>query len=260
MIDVSSQESPHATTIPGTARRTVVWVLVAVGLVHSALVMLWIMPVNPLRDAVGQERLSSYVYPYFDQSWSVFAPTPRRGGENVVIRAYLGDVDAKDGKTTGWYDITTHEDEKIEHLVNPSRIHSATRRLGGNTNAVLPSFNDRQKALLGGNYVKTDVSVLQKRLAALNERGPAGDADIATLMRQDRMLTRFASLYARALWGDEVSMVQVRVGNRKVPNYAFRNTTDFADVPFSYVTFGWRAAWKGSADAQDAFDGYVDRP
>lgn len=70
--------SPHATTVPSTARRGLIWTLAAV---HSILLMIWAMPDNPLRAAVGPDGLRSYINPYFEQSWSIFAPLPLRGGE-----------------------------------------------------------------------------------------------------------------------------------------------------------------------------------
>ena len=140
--------SEHATTIPRPSRRAVVLGLAAVVMLHSLLVMIWVMPVNPFRDAIGQQRLASYINPYFEQSWSVFAPTPRRGGENVKIRAFIGDPESKNGVVTEWFDITTDEDARVKYLVNPSRFHSATRRLGGNLNASLGKFNDAQRRLL----------------------------------------------------------------------------------------------------------------
>ena len=42
----------------------------------------------------------------------MFAPTPRRGGENVQVRAYNGET----GTTTDWFDITADEDERILHV------------------------------------------------------------------------------------------------------------------------------------------------
>jgi hypothetical protein len=66
-------------------------------------------------------------------------------------------------------------------------------------------------------------------------------------------------MYAVARWGDRVSMVQVRVGHRSVPEYAKRDRVDLAEVPFTYRTLGWRKAVRGGAAAQAAFDRYVDR-
>ena len=253
------QPSPHATTIPSLGRRSFVAVIVAVGTIHSLLIMLWVMPVNPFRDAIGENNLSHYINPYFQQSWSVFAPTPRRGGENVVIRAFIGKPGSKTGKVTDWYDITADEDARIKYLVNPSRFHSATRRLGGNINAAVAKFNLTQDKAIGANFVETPRSTLNKALLQLNKQGPAGVANIAQYIRNDDMLTRYGTMYATARWGNGVYMVQFRVGHRTVPNYSKRNDIDFLDIPFTYNLIGWRKAMPGNHDAQAAFNGYVKK-
>jgi hypothetical protein len=232
----------HATEVPSAGRRSIVLGIALAFAVHSVLVMVWVMPTNPIRDAIGPGRVDAYVnngVVPFEQSWSVFAPTPRRGGENVHVRAYDGET----GTTTDWYDITADEDERILHVPNPSRIHSVTRRLGGEVNEQVPDLTDAQLKLISSDTPSGDDLV--RRLP--------GD-----LVRVDEMLTRFASMYAVARWGDRVSMVQVRVGHRRVPAFAKRDRVEFADVPFTYRTLGWRKAISGGAAAQAAFDGYVD--
>lgn len=265
MIDTAP--SPHATRVPTTARRGLIWTLAVLAAVHSVLIMIWVMPDNPLRAAVGPERLSSYINPYFEQSWSIFAPTPLRGGENVQIRAYVGDYKAGTGKATQWYDITAKEDDKIEYLLNPSRIHSATRRLGGDMNSLVIKLNKNQRLLVQGDYVgsprtdlrRTDLgkSDLRRDLLKASTGGSAGT--IAPYLRTDEMLTRFVTLYATARWGKNVTEIQFRVGHRFVPNYSVRNDVKFLDVPFAYSRFGWREAMPVNSDAQTAFDAYVGK-
>ncbi|MCW2829550.1 MAG: hypothetical protein JWP31_242 [Aeromicrobium sp.] len=252
------EHSRHTTSLPRPSRRAVVLGLALLAILHSFLIMLWVMPVNPIRDAVGNERLSNYINPYFEQSWSVFAPTPRRGGENVVVRAYIGDVKKGDGTLTDWFDITSNEDARIKYLVNPSRIHSATRRLGGNVNNALAAFSAAERKVVGANYVESSRKDMTALLLKVNPRGSAGLADIDAYVRNDEMLTRYLTMYATARWGDGVTMIQYRVGHRSVPNYSIRKDVKFTDVPFEYYTFGYRKAMPGSADAQKAFDDYVD--
>jgi hypothetical protein len=251
----------HAIDLPSGSRRGTVWAIAVIAAIHSFLIMLWVMPVNPIRDAVGQERLASYInndYFPFEQSWSVFAPTPRRGGENVVFRAFIGDPKTGTGKLTNWFDVTTNEDARIKYLVNPSRIHSATRRMGGNINAAVPGLTEQQRSLLRGNYVDTSPKVLYARMIKLQPEGRSA-SDLTGYIQNDEMLTRFLTMYATARWGKGVSMVQFRVGHRSVPNYSKRHDVNFLDVPFTYYTFGFRRAIPApTADAQKAFERYVE--
>jgi hypothetical protein len=249
--------SPHATAIPSASRRTVVFVIAVVLAVHSFLVMLWVMPVNPIRDAVGQERLAAYINPYFEQSWSVFAPVPRRGGESIKVRAYIGEPGSKTGKLTDWYDITADEDQRIKYLDNPSRFHSATRRLGGNINSVVAEYNATQQRIVAANFVETPRSEMAKLLVKANTQGATGAYNNEKYVENDEMVTRFGTMYATARWGKGVTMVQFLIGHRTVPNYTKRKDINFLDVPFTYYKIGWRKAMPGNADAQSAFDDYV---
>lgn len=252
----------HAITLPSGGRRGIVWGIAFVAALHSFLIMLWVMPINPIRDAVGNERLTTYInndfFP-FEQSWSVFAPTPRRGGENVVVRAFIGDPEQGTGKLTNWFDITTDEDARIKYLVNPSRIHSATRRLGGNINSSMAGLSERQRLLTRGNYVQTSPQVLYTNMLKLNQNGAVGKESVSGYAQNEVMLTRFVSMYATARWGDDISMVQYRVGHRSVPNYSQRRDENFLDVPFEYYSFGFRKAIPApTKDAQAAFERYVE--
>jgi hypothetical protein len=219
-----------------------VWVIAVLAVVHSVLVLVWVMPTNPIRDAIGPHVVEGYIdneiIP-FEQSWSVFAPTPRRAGENVWVRAYFGET----GRTTDWFDITADEDDHSRHVPNPSRIHTVTRRIGGETNEQLADLTDAQL-----DVIRSDTPP-RRTLDRLPD----------DYVVDDDMLTRFGSLYATARWGDGVSMVQVKVGHRLVPAFAKRRRADLEDVPFTYETLGWRKVVPGDAAAQAAFDGYVER-
>jgi len=233
----------HATELPSQGRRAVVAGIAVLALVHSVLVMVWVMPTNPIRDAIGADRVAGYINNSivpFEQSWSVFAPTPRRGGENVQVRAYNGET----GTTTDWFDVTADEDQRILHVPNPSRIHAVTRRLGGAANEQLADLTATQLDLLS-----SDEPSRREMLRLL----PDDYVDV------DEMLTRFGTMYAIARWGDGVTLVQIKIGHRRVPAFANRARADFLDVPFTYRTIGWRKALRGDADAQAAFDGYVVR-
>lgn len=249
--------SPHATTIPSAPRRAVVLTIGVLLAVHSVLVMVWVMPTNPFRDAIGQQRLESYINPYFEQSWSVFAPTPRRGGENVKVRAFIGKSGSTDGITTPWYDITADEDQRIKYLINPSRIHSTTRRLGGNLNSLLGTYTAAQREIVAANFVDISRTRIRTMLDAANQLGQTGVVNDGLYLTNEEMLVRFGTMYATARWGDGVTAVQFLVGRRSVPNYSVRNEVDYLDVPFAYYQIGWRTAIPGNAEAQAAFNGYV---
>ena len=258
---MTPRPSPHATPIPSASRRAVIAVIGALVAMHSLLVMLWVMPSNPMRDAVGGENLHSYidnpVVP-FEQSWSIFAPVPRRGGENVKVRAVIGGSDGTQGRVTKWYDITGDEDARITHLVNPSRIHSVTRRLGGDINDSVGGFNAEQQRAIDQAY-PGNRDQLRKRLVTANVTGAKGMQAIDQYLVDEEMLVRFGTMYATARWGKGVTAVEFMVGHRLVPDYSRRHEIDFLDMPYSYHRIGLRRAIAGDAGAQAAFDAYVHK-
>lgn len=253
--------SPHATAMPSIGRRVVVIVIGLIFAAHTFMVTLWVMPQNPFWDAIGgRETLNGYINnPVFpvEQSWSVFAPTPRRGGENVKLRAYYGTPGDEGTRVTDWFDITADEDQRIKYLVNPSRFHSATRRLGGNVNSTVGQFNDKQRLLVAGHLFTSPRSKLKELLLQANTKGLLGQANINQYIDNDEMLTRYGTMYANARWGKGVTAVEFQVGHRSVPNFTKRHDVKFLDVPFTYYNIGIRKAMPGNADAQAAFDGYV---
>lgn len=252
--------SRHATSIPSASRRAVILVVAALLAVHSLLVVLWVMPSNPLRDAVGDERVSSYInndYVSFEQAWSIFAPVPRRADENVKVRATLGRPE--DGRRTTWFDITADEDRRIEHLVNPSRIHSATHRLGGGINATVRQLNPGQRRIVAARASSSTSEDLRRRLVEASTAGPVGLEDIDRYLLNEEMLVRFGTMYAVARWGDDVSAVEFKVGHRSVPTFDHRHDLHVGEVPFTYSMVGQRAATRPGTDAQRAFDAYVAR-
>lgn len=257
----SPSPSRHATSIPSTSRRAGILLVATLLAVHSFLVLLWVMPSNPVRDAVGNDRVSAYInndYMSFEQSWSIFAPVPRRAGDNVKVRAMLRGADGRAGRTTAWYDITGDEDRRIMHLVNPSRIHAVTRRLGGSVIDTAAQLNPDQRTLIASDLRTEPRRELERRLVEANTLGPLGRRNIDRYLLNEEMLVRFSTMYATARWGKDVKAVELRIGRRSVPRFSIRDDVRFADVPFTYTRVGWRKSTPDERGAQAAFDAYVE--
>lgn len=50
--------------------------LVLVMAVHTVIIGVWVAPRTPIQDEIGSENVRFYVLPWFEQNWSIFAPTP----------------------------------------------------------------------------------------------------------------------------------------------------------------------------------------
>lgn len=208
---------------------------------------LWIAPYSPLREVVPGNLLSSYMLPFFGQSWSVFAPEPINGDYHFNVRATL----ERDGESveTGWVSATDVELSIIEYnLLAPragivstdvaSSFKGAYDALGSNqrSNAAEDfTGDDWEDALytsLTGGTVDADGSDLT---------GDAADAaKIDDYLASERQSVAYATQVARAMWGDEVVAVQYRVSRQNIVPFADRNDP-LAERPEPQIaTTGWR--------------------
>ena len=118
------------------------------------------------------------------------------------------------------------------HVPNPSRIHRVTRASVEKSTSTWPTSPTAQLELISSDTPSRDELVRRLPDAYVDRRR---DADAVRGHVRDRAL------------GRQRQMVQVKVGHRRVPAYAKRDRVDFADVPYTYRTIGWRKAVRGEA-------------
>ena len=235
----------------------------ALGAVHSFLVMLWVMPANPIRLSVGEDRVEAYivnpVMP-FDQTWAVFAPNPKSAEEVVEVRAFLGNPATGVGKLTDWYPITDVHDARARFLITPPRAHMIPRRIVSSMLRVSSGFTQAQRQILEEGFDAQTLPTLRKALVKGNTRGEVGRLAIDEYLRHEVTMRRYFTLYSRARWGPGVTLVQVRYGYRQAPKFADRHEKSMADADVTLTTLGFRPiADVDRGDAQQVFDRYVDK-
>jgi len=238
---------------PRPWQKALLLVVGLVAVIHTLLVAAWLTPTSPVRDAVGHSRLATYVNPYFQQSWSRIDPNMQLVDETLRFRAQVLDVASGKKSVTVWFDLTAEEDRSLRFDVQPARVHLINRRLATNLTAATFALNASQRQLVNDDYVRTPVALLSTKLNAVGPSAPA----VRNYMAYDRMAVQFLSMYAAAQTGDEVLMVQYKVGRRTVPDFRDRKTDELRDKKFTFFTYGWRRAYAGQLDAQSAFDSYV---
>lgn len=208
---------------------------------------LWIAPYSPLREVVPGNMLTSYMIPFFGQSWSVFAPEPINGDYHFNVRAMI----EEDGKEveTGWVSATDVELSMIEYNLFPpragiqssevsSKYKGAFDVLGqGQKNTVAEAFTGEdweaqlRDALIAGATTDDGSDLLGD-----NADEPAVDEQIA----QEHLSTAYATQVARAIWGDQVRQVQFRVSRQNIVPFAERNNPDAVRPAPMVVESGWR--------------------
>ncbi|MGC0415398.1 DUF5819 family protein [Embleya sp. AB8] len=122
-VDVPTEPAVPADERRSTAVRSVTAVFavlaILVTLVHVFFVFLHVAPSNTLTKEY-QKETGTWVYPYFEQNWALFAPNPM--SENFRVQAQSR-VRNPDGTLTesGWSDLTGDDLDHIRHNPYPSK-------------------------------------------------------------------------------------------------------------------------------------------
>jgi hypothetical protein len=258
-----SEPTRHATVLPSRRSRVVVGLIGALASVHSLLVMLWVMPANPIRQTIGEDVVTSYILnPVMplDQTWAVFAPNPKSSEEVVEVRAFAGDAVTGVGKLTSWYSITDVHDVRAQYLITPPRAHMIPRRIMSSMLRVSSRFTPAQQQVLQQGFDASTLPTLRTALLKGEERGAAGRLAVDEYLRHEATMRRYFTLYARARWGPDVTLIQLRYGYRQAPPFADRHTRSMAGADVDFTVLGFRpVADIGGGDAQRVFDRYVDQ-
>lgn len=231
--------------------RWVIELLLIVVIVHSAVLALWLAPSGPIRDAVGDERLASYVNPYFQQGRDLVGIGAQRVDESFSIRAFVVPDGSKKGKPTEWIDLNALDNRAGRHDLASRRVHGIARRLAANLNLAMFNLTEKQRKIVRRLTADDLPSIVSTKLLKAG-----GDPEAVRMFQAyDQMATQFSSLYAQSRWDGRVVQVQFRVGRRTVPT-----RSALSDVDFATFSFGWRRTFRGSTEARASFDSYVDQP
>lgn len=231
-----------------------VWVrLVAGGAVvltawHVLASFLWIAPYSAnAREIVPGTALSSYMLPFFGQSWSVFAPAPINGDYHFNVRAKT--VDAA-GRTveTGWVSATDVELSMIQYTLAPPRAGIQSTEVASGYKAAFDALNDAQQAIVRADFESEGggdalAAALQNTLSAQPGSGAEGasqQAAVDELLAQQRLSTAYATQVATAMWGSDVLAVQFRVSRQNVVPFAQRHDPDAERPAPTVVLPGWQ--------------------
>jgi hypothetical protein len=238
-------------------RRWQKWLVAGLGalvVVHSVLVALWLAPSSPVRDVVGSDHLASYVDPYFQQGRDAVGPSAQFVDESLRVRAIVRVDGEKEPRTTKWVDVTDDENDALRRDLDPARVHLAARRLATNLNLAMFGLTPEQRKIVRD----TKATVLPSELKAALEKAGPDPVRVRTFLAYDQMAQQFVGLYARARWDGDIVQVQYQAGRRTVPPLA-DGAPSVRDVDYLWFSFGWRRTFRGSADAQSAFDSYVKK-
>ncbi|KAB1645090.1 DUF5819 family protein [Gulosibacter chungangensis] len=225
-------------------------VLAALSLVtawHIFASFLWIAPYSPLREIPTQQVLSSYMIPFFGQSWSVFAPAPINGSYTLKVRAI---VDENGTLTeTDWVDATAVELDMIQNNLFPPRAGLQAAEVASQHKSSYDALTDDHQVIVELNYFEGDWEArLEEKMASY------GDEDLVEdFMVTEHMTVAYATQVALAVWGDDVVRVQYEVSRQNVVPFAERNDSDAQRPAVQIVSTGWRGLAKNPGQSDEAF-------
>ena len=140
--------------------------------------------------------------PFFQQGWSLFAPNPAGGDNEILFRARWTDRSTGKLRTSDWVDVTRREWSGILH--NPLHPGSDyyTDELDGILSDDRDNLNDNQASIVERDYSHSGWDQL---LADLNAQKGADRDSLESYVRHERVTAAFATQYAYALWGPDVA-------------------------------------------------------
>jgi len=173
--------------------------------------------------------------PFFQQGWSLFAPNPAGGDNEILFRARWTDRSTGKLRTSDWVDVTRREWSGILH--NPLHPGSDyyTDELDGILSDDRDNLNDNQASIVERDYSHSGWDQL---LADLNAQKGADRDSLESYVRHERVTAAFATQYAYALRGPDIEAVQAQVKYTPIPGFEGRADND--DPPASVFTYGWR--------------------
>ncbi|NDL59090.1 DUF5819 family protein [Phytoactinopolyspora mesophila] len=244
------QDEQRSDYVPPIARGIAFFLVGLLG-IHFAATFLWNAPDNPIKDSVRDE-MRSYIQPFFQQNWSLFAPNPVSSEGEVLLRARTEDPVTGDVRTTEWISPTELEWSVVRDNPAPSRVSRLSSNLHRRLNTAWNRLNDEQKDIVADDY--DDMTVWSPLADDLIEaQGGETSSRVANLVRADRVLTGYATQVARAMWGENIVAVQFQLQRTPVPRWEDRMEPEPDNPDRTYRHFGWRPVLVNDGQDDDAF-------
>ncbi|MFC8598155.1 MULTISPECIES: DUF5819 family protein [unclassified Isoptericola] len=245
---------PHTASTGTSVPRKWYVKVIAVGAIlltawHIFASFLWISPPTPLRELVPGNLLSSYMIPWYGQSWSVFAPEPINGDYRFKVRAEIeqgGDTTT----VTDWFTATDVEMGAARHNLFPPRGTSLGTQQASKLKGAWEKLTPEQKEIAALGFYEGD-AWLGRMHAAMKEKG--NEAAATDYIVQERYSDAYATQVARAVWGDDVVRVQYQVSRQNIVPFAQRNDPDAKRPDPTIVATGWRGLIDMPHQSDEAF-------
>ncbi|MGP5377564.1 DUF5819 family protein [Brachybacterium alimentarium] len=226
-------------------------VLTIVGLLaagHISATLAFTGPNTPLKESL-QPTLNSYFRGPLDQGWSLFAPAPYSKDEYMVVRACLSEYDVCAGgadagaELTPWRNVTEDEFAEIDYNIFADRGARQSKVMHGRFWSAASNLTGEQQTTAEGNHIDGE-PVFGVDLYSSEAEETYSSSQLSNLRRYQRLedaAVGLGSLYMYEDYGDEVTLVEVRMLREAVPPFSKRRDPS-AELSQSWLNIGWRPA------------------
>jgi hypothetical protein len=227
------------TTEPQTKRRRwwVRGIIVVVSIVtawHIFATFLWVAPPTHLRDLVPGNFLTSWMIPFFGQSWSVFAPEPINGNYTLEVRGMW--TDGSGTTVTPWVNATKIELSMAQYNLAPPRAANLAVQQASQFKNAYDNLTADHRVIVALGYFKGNWrGRLEKKLDSYGTTSV-----VPPYMTQELYTDAYATQVARAVWGKQVQEVQFKVYRLNIAPFEDRHTRSLAPQPVQLANIGWR--------------------
>jgi hypothetical protein len=176
----------------------------------------------------------------------------------VLVRADVRDPDTGEFETTEWVSATRLEWKLVEANPFPPRSTRLSANLYRRLSSAWYDLNVEQRDVVADDFFTIDDDWAQLKDALEQQTDDDVSAsDIDEMAHLDQVATAYATQVAIAIWGVDLSSVQVEIRRTPVPRWDDR-FEDF-DPDSSFVrTFGWRPLFTFDGQDDTAFADYLD--
>ena len=227
---------------------------------HIFASFLWIAPYSEnAREVVPGDLLTSYMIPFFGQSWSVFAPEPINGDYHFNVRAVIVGADGEE-RETGWVSATDVELSMIQYNLVPPRAGIQSSEVASGYKDAFDRMEEVDRAIIGGDFAVDEWEIgLRAALEQQDDEQVSAlapdvrEARIDELLAEEHRSTAYATQVAKAIWGDDVRQVQYRVSRQNIVPFAQRHDPGAQRPEPMVVLPGWRGPVVEPGQDEDNF-------
>lgn len=255
--------SPESKAVSSPRIRKIPAIVLLVGALigggHMAATLAFTGPQTPLKQSL-QPGLNRYFLGPLDQGWNLFAPGVYSQDEYMLVRACISPAkvcaggDAAGAEFTEWRNVSEEEAPHAALRTIANREHRQSKvvhsRFWPTASALSPDYRQMaegshldQEPVFG---VDLDSEEAADTIAAdqLNK--------LRTYQRMEDVAVGFASLYALHTWGEEASLVEVRMRRDAVVPFEQRHHAS-AEPTQSFMNIGWRSVMPFSEETRNAW-------